>query len=203
MNPAEGAAEEGAVPDSEVDAFFRTGRGAAGKGLGQRRALPPPRDAGLAAATRAPPAAKRRGTEGGPCLPPRFVRRSLSARPCPWSPLPPPEDATAGLRSRRLPPWEGTGRVPAPGRHKSPAGMLGESRRVVVPAGGWAPPGARPGSGGGGRPVIGRYLEGEPVGCPAPPGRSAGRYPSRPRVGTAGGGAAGSAPRSPAAGRGC
>ncbi|KAF4796991.1 hypothetical protein TURU_081471 [Turdus rufiventris] len=25
MNPAEGAAEEGAVPDSEVDAFFRTG----------------------------------------------------------------------------------------------------------------------------------------------------------------------------------
>lgn len=48
MNPAEGAAEEGAVPDSEVDAFFRTGseaarEGTGGRGGGSPARLPAPR----------------------------------------------------------------------------------------------------------------------------------------------------------------
>lgn len=49
MNPAEGATEEGAVPDSEVDAFFRTGNarrdGAARQGAGEgwQARLPAPK----------------------------------------------------------------------------------------------------------------------------------------------------------------
>lgn len=184
MNPAEGAAEEGAVPDSEVDAFFRTGRGAAGKGSGQRRAQPPPRDAGLAAAARAPPAAEPRGGEGnggGPRLPPRFVRRSPSARPC----LRPGEDATAGLRSRRPPREDRPG--PRPRQAQKPRGDArgepprrrprGRLRRLG-PAG--PPPRRAPAPGSGGRPGTDRYLEAEPAACaarPALPGRSAGRYP--------------------------
>lgn len=167
MNPAEGAAEEGAVPDSEVDAFFRTGRGAAGKGPGQRRALPPPQDAGLSATARAPPAAEPRGGEkrgwrGSPPDSSLCPPQPLGA-PVLLSPLPPSGGCCRG--AALPPPRERTGQAPAPSRHKSPAGMLGGSFRVVNPAGssaGWAPPGPRPGRR---RPPGYRVVFGSGAGC--------------------------------------
>lgn len=138
-----------------------------------------------------------RGTEGVPaCLlalsaaAPRLVRASAPGRMLPRGCVP------AALLGR-------TGRAPAPGRHKSPAGMLGESRRVVAPAAGcagWAPPGPRPAgppprAAAAARALTGIWKRSRLPALPVPlcPGAALGATPCRPRVGSEGGGAPGNA----------
>lgn len=213
MNPAEGAAEEGAVPDSEVDAFFRTGRGAAGKGPEQRRALPPSRDAELAAA-RALPAAEprggeRRGTEGVPaCL----LALSAAAPRLVCAPVLSPAPGGCYRGAALLPPTASGEDRPGhrPGQAQKPRGdAQGEPPccrppREIAPA---APRRALA-QGRDGRPDTGRLLEAEPAACPArPTPLCPGKAPGTTPVAHAWAGRAG-APRavlarSPAAGRGC
>lgn len=202
MNPAEGAAEEGAVPDSEVDAFFRTGRGAAGKGPGQRRALPPPRDAGLAAAARAPPVAEPRGREK------RGWRGSPPASSlCPPQPLGAP--VAPPVPGRMLPQGcaptaSGEDRPgPRPKQAQKPRGDArgelsrchprGKQRRLGA---GWAPPGPRPGRR---RPPGYRLVFGSGAGCLPRSSRAKRRALPLPPSG----GQRRPGQRSPAAGRGC
>lgn len=141
MNPTEGAAEEGAVPDSEVDAFFRTGRGAAGE-EGAGAASGPASAAGCGAGGGAGTGGY--GASGGRCergSPPVFLlcppQTSRLGLPGP-SPAPGRmlllRSRRTGLPSHRRPGREGTGWAPAPGRHKSSAGML-EASRVTEPWG--------------------------------------------------------------------